>query len=113
MRCSVLRRATHDEHDRCRELVIFNPFDAWAFGSANGVNDLEALTYANLICNEGGMDPISFWCHGCAVMELYETGVLTKEQLCIEAPLGSVPALLILPKSPQAMRDLARRSGSA
>lgn len=32
----------------------------WALGSANGVNDLEALTYANFLCNEQGFDPISF-----------------------------------------------------
>ena len=35
---------------------------AWALGAANGVNDLEALQYANLICNEEGIDPISFGC---------------------------------------------------
>src|SRR5690606_2322671 len=33
---------------------------AWALGAAPGVNDLEALQYANTICNEDGMDPISF-----------------------------------------------------
>ena len=32
---------------------------AWALGAANGVSDLEALQYANLICNEEGFDPIS------------------------------------------------------
>ncbi len=66
---------------------------AWALGSANGVNDLEALTYANFICNEDGMDPISFGATVGAVMELYEMGVLTKEQLGIEAPFGSTKAL--------------------
>ena len=30
---------------------------AWALGAANGVNDLEALQYANLLCNEDGMRP--------------------------------------------------------
>ncbi|UZD55861.1 aldehyde ferredoxin oxidoreductase family protein [Caldimonas aquatica] len=66
---------------------------AWALGAANGVNDLEALQYANLICNEQGMDPISFGATVGAVMELYEMGVLTKEQLRIEAPFGSAKAL--------------------
>jgi aldehyde:ferredoxin oxidoreductase len=66
---------------------------AWALGSANGVNDLEALTYANFICNEDGMDPISFGATVGAVMELYEMGVLTKEQLGIEANFGSAKAL--------------------
>lgn len=33
---------------------------AWALGAANGVNDLEALQYANQLCNEQKLDPISF-----------------------------------------------------
>ena len=66
---------------------------AWALGAANGVNDLEALQYANTICNEQGMDPISFGATIGAVMELYEMGVLTKEQIGIEAPFGSARAL--------------------
>lgn len=66
---------------------------AWALGAANGVNDLEALQYANLLCNEQGMDPISFGATIGAVMELYEMGVLTKEQLGIEARFGSAQAL--------------------
>lgn len=66
---------------------------AWALGAANGVNDLEALQYANLLCNEEGMDPISFGATVGAVMELYEMGVLTKEQLGIDAKFGSAQAL--------------------
>ncbi|MBA4257323.1 MAG: aldehyde ferredoxin oxidoreductase [Polaromonas sp.] len=66
---------------------------AWALGAANGVNDLEALQYANLLCNEEGFDPISFGGTVGAVMELYEMGVLTKEQLGIEAKFGSAQAL--------------------
>ena len=33
---------------------------AWALGAATGVDDLDALTFANFICNEQGIDPISF-----------------------------------------------------
>ena len=66
---------------------------AWALGAANGVNDLDALQYANVLCNEEGIDPISFGTTVGAVMELYEMGVLTKEQLGIEAPFGSAQAL--------------------
>ena len=69
---------------------------AWALGCANGVGDLEALTYANFICNEEGMDPISFGATVGAVMELYEMGVLTKEKIGIEAPFGSAKALTYL-----------------
>jgi aldehyde:ferredoxin oxidoreductase len=66
---------------------------AWALGAANGVNDIEALQYANTICNEQGMDPITFGATIGAVMELYEMGVLTKEQLGVESPFGSARAL--------------------
>ena len=67
---------------------------AWALGNANGVNDLDALQYANVLCNEQGMDPISFGATIGAVMELYEMGVLTKEQLGTDAPFGSARALV-------------------
>jgi aldehyde:ferredoxin oxidoreductase len=66
---------------------------AWALGAANGVNDLEALQFANMVCNEEGIDPISFGATVGAVMEMYEMGVLKKEQLGIEAPFGSAKAL--------------------
>ena len=69
---------------------------AWALGAANGVNDLEALQYVNLLCNEEGIDPISFGATIGLVMELYEMGVLTKEQIGIEAPFGSAQALTFL-----------------
>jgi aldehyde:ferredoxin oxidoreductase len=66
---------------------------AWALGAANGVKDLDALQYANVLCNEQGMDPISFGATVGAVMELYEKGVLTQEQLGIDAKFGSAQAL--------------------
>jgi aldehyde:ferredoxin oxidoreductase len=69
---------------------------AWSLGASNGVNDLEALQYANMLCNEQGMDPISFGATVSAVMEMYDMGVLTKEQVGIEAPFGSAQALVYL-----------------
>ena len=66
---------------------------AWALGAANGVSDLDALQYANVLCNEHGMDPISFGATVGAVMELYEMGVLTQEQIGIDAKFGSAQAL--------------------
>ena len=69
---------------------------AWALGAANGVGDLEALQYANLLCNEVGMDPISFGATVGAAMELYDLGLLTQEQIGIEAPFGSAQALVTL-----------------
>jgi aldehyde:ferredoxin oxidoreductase len=69
---------------------------AWALGCANGVDDLDALQYATMLCNEDGFDPISFGATIGAVMELYEMGVLSKEEIGIEAPFGSARALTYL-----------------
>ncbi len=69
---------------------------AWALGAANGVGDLEALQYANLVCNEDGYDPISFGATVGAAMELYDLGILSKEQIGIAAPFGSAQALVKL-----------------
>jgi aldehyde:ferredoxin oxidoreductase len=66
---------------------------AWALGAANGVGDLEALQFANLICNEDGFDPISFGATVGAAMELYELGIIKQEQIGMEAPFGSAKAL--------------------
>jgi aldehyde:ferredoxin oxidoreductase len=67
---------------------------AWALGSNTGVDDLETLTYVNFVCNEQGMDPISFGATVSAAMELYELGLLTTEQTGgIELKFGSAEAL--------------------
>jgi len=67
---------------------------AWALGAATGVNDLDALTFANFVCNEQGMDPISFGATVGAAMELFETGVITtKETGGIELKFGDAKAL--------------------
>ena len=67
---------------------------AWSLGAADGVDDLDALTVANMICNEDGMDPITFGATVGAVMELYGMGVLSKEQIGIASPFGSAQALI-------------------
>jgi aldehyde:ferredoxin oxidoreductase len=69
---------------------------AWALGSANGVGDLEALQYVNVLCNEDGMDPISFGATVAAAMELHDLGILTKDMIGMEAPFGSAQALVKL-----------------
>ena len=68
---------------------------AWALGCNTGVDDLDALTYVNFICNEQGMDPISFGATVSAAMELYEMGLITKEQTGgIDLKFGSAEALV-------------------
>lgn len=70
---------------------------AWALGAATGVNDLDALTFANFICNEQGYDPISFGTTVGAAMELFEMGVLTtKETDGLDLTWGNAQALTTL-----------------
>ena len=67
---------------------------AWALGSDTGVDDIDALTYANFICNEDGIDPISFGATVAAAMELYQIGAITKQQTGgVELKFGSAEAL--------------------
>ena len=70
---------------------------AYAFGPVVGVDDVDALTFANFMMNEHGMDPISFGVTLAAAMELYEMGVLTKEQTDgIELKFGNAEALTVM-----------------
>ena len=70
---------------------------AYAFGPVVGVDDVDALTFANYLMNEHGMDPISFGVTLAAAMELYEMGVLTIEQTDgIELKFGNAEALTVM-----------------
>ena len=84
---------------------------AWALGAANGVKDLEALQYVTMLCNEEGIDPISFGATLGAVMELYEMGVLSKEQLGMAAPFGSAEALVFLAEETIYSRGFGKEIG--
>ena len=63
-------------------------------GAATGVNDLDALTFANFICNEQGFDPISFGATLGAAMEMFEKGIIgTNETGGVELKFGNAEAL--------------------
>jgi aldehyde:ferredoxin oxidoreductase len=67
---------------------------AWAMGADTGVDDLDTVTYVNFVCNEDGMDPISFGATVAAAMELFEAGVITTEHTGgMELIFGSSEAL--------------------
>jgi len=67
---------------------------AWALGAATGVDDLDALTFANFICNEQGLDPITFGATVGAAMEMFESGTISsKETGGIELKFGNAKAL--------------------
>lgn len=67
---------------------------AWSLGSDCGIDDIDALTYANFLCNEDGYDPITFGSTVAAAMELFEKGVITTEHTAgVEFKFGSAEAL--------------------
>jgi len=69
---------------------------AWAMGAECGVGDLDALIKANWLCNELGMDAISFGATVAAAMELYEKGVVLQAQTGIPLNFGSGEALIAM-----------------
>jgi aldehyde:ferredoxin oxidoreductase len=67
---------------------------AWAMGADTGVDDIDAVTYTNFLCNEDGFDPISFGATVAAAMELFDIGAIsTKETDGMELVFGSAKAL--------------------
>jgi len=48
----------------------------WAMAPLCGIDDLDALIKANWICNDLGMDPITFGSTLAAAMELYDVGAI-------------------------------------
>jgi len=67
----------------------------YALGPMVGVDDIDAATYANYICNEQGMDPISFGATLAAAMELYEIGAITDADTDgLKLEFGSAEALV-------------------
>ncbi len=70
---------------------------AFAFGPLVGVDDIDALTFAGFLMNEHGMDPISFGGTLAAAMELYEMGVIGKDDTDgIALEFGNAEALTVM-----------------
>jgi len=70
---------------------------AYAFGPVVGVDDIDALTFANFLMNEHGMDPISFGATLSAAMELYERGIIGKDDTDgVELKFGNAEALTVM-----------------
>lgn len=70
--------------------------NAWAMGADCGIDDLDALIKANAMCNELGMDPISFGATLAAAMEMYEKGVLNDDQTGMAFNFGNADALIAM-----------------
>ena len=69
--------------------------NAWSFGADCGVDDLDAITFANFLCNEDAIDPISLGATIAAAMEMFEAGAITVEDTGgVELKFGSAEALI-------------------
>jgi aldehyde:ferredoxin oxidoreductase len=67
---------------------------SWAFGGQCGVNDLDALAKVNYVCNEYGLDTISVGNTIGFAMELFERGLITKEDVGFELNFGDADAMV-------------------
>ncbi|MCH8996854.1 MAG: aldehyde ferredoxin oxidoreductase family protein [Proteobacteria bacterium] len=70
---------------------------AYAFGPLVGIDDIDALTFASFLMNEHGMDPISFGGTLASAMELFEMGVITKDDTDgVALEFGNAEALTVM-----------------
>jgi aldehyde:ferredoxin oxidoreductase len=63
------------------------------FGSYCGVDDLKAVSYANMVCNEYGLDTIGAGATIAWAMECYENGLLSEEQIGFPLKFGDGAAM--------------------
>jgi len=68
----------------------------YSLGSDCGVADLAAVTKANYLCNELGLDTISMGATIACAMEMFEKGVLTEAEAGMELRFGNARALVEL-----------------
>ncbi|MBU0705049.1 MAG: aldehyde ferredoxin oxidoreductase C-terminal domain-containing protein, partial [Chloroflexi bacterium] len=67
-----------------------------AFGSGCGIGNLAAVTKANYLCNELGMDTISVGMTIACAMELYEKGILPESDVGRPLNFGDADAVIDL-----------------
>ncbi len=75
------------------------------FGSYCGVSDLHAVSYANKVCNEYGLDTIGAGATVAWAMECYENGVLTEAEVGFPLKFGDAEAMV------KATDMMAKREG--
>ena len=77
----------------------------WALGISTGVSDLAAVTKANYLCNELGMDTIEAGVAVATAMELYERGYIPAADVARPLRFGDAEALVWL------IEEMGRRRG--
>ena len=70
--------------------------NTWSLGADTNVDDLDAVLKASFMCNEYGMDPISFGSTLAAAMELYETGAIKDRITGMPLRFGSADVLVAM-----------------
>jgi aldehyde:ferredoxin oxidoreductase len=75
-----------------------------SLGSACGIDNMAAITKANYLCNELGLDTISLGLTVACAMEMYSKGILTEEQIGRPLPFGDAEGLIAMLKA-AAYRD--------
>lgn len=68
----------------------------WAFGGELANNNLDSIALANYLCNEYGLDTISVGVTIGFAMELYEKGLITKDDIGFELEWGNAEAMIKL-----------------
>ena len=70
--------------------------NAWAMGADCGIGDLDALIKAGWLCNDLGMDPITYGATLAAAMEMYEKEIISNSVSGMPLRFGSAEALLTM-----------------
>jgi aldehyde:ferredoxin oxidoreductase len=65
-----------------------------SLGSACGIDNMAAITKANYLCNELGLDTISTGLTVACAMEMYSKGILTEQEIGRPLPFGDAEGLL-------------------
>lgn len=74
---------------------------AWAMGPDCAIDNLEAITKSNMLCNELGLDPISLGATVACAMDMYQAGLVTREEAGLDMSFGN----------PDALVELTRKTG--
>lgn len=69
---------------------------AWSYGADCGVRDLAAISKANFTCNELGIDPITMGSTIACAMEMYEKGILGRDEVGRSLTFGDADAIVEL-----------------
>jgi aldehyde:ferredoxin oxidoreductase len=71
----------------------------WCMGADCAIDNLEAITKANHLCNELGMDSISMGATVACAMDLYEAGLIPKEETGgLDLHFGNADTMVALTK---------------